>query len=79
MKKLLVGAALLTLIGTGAMAQAPIKEFVFSQLPAKDGSIIAEVTVSPEGLHFKVTGHPSLDLSFEDIELLKKASKVYNQ
>lgn len=77
MKKLLIGASLLALIGTGVMAQAPTKELTFAVLNNKEtGAKLAEITVSVQGLHFKIEGYPTLDLSFQDVELLKKAAQV---
>lgn len=63
-----------------AEAQAPApKELQFAVLNDKAGARVAEITVSSVGLHFKVTGYETLNLTFQDVDLLRKASEVYNQ
>lgn len=79
MKKLLIGASLLALTVTGALAQAP-KELQFAVLHNKETQqVVAQITVSSAGVHFKVTGYDTLTLSFDDLKLLEKAQSVYNQ
>lgn len=79
MKKLLIGASLLALTVTGVMAQAP-KELQFAVLHNKETrEVVAQITVSPQGLNFKVTGYDTLTLSFDDVALLQKAAETFNQ
>lgn len=60
-----------------AAAQSVEKELPFAVLHNKQTKEkVAEVTVSTSGLHLKVVGYPQLDLSFQDIDLLRRSVEM---